>query len=187
MQVHGGMGFIEETGAAQHMRDSRIAAIYEGANGIHAIDLVLRKLPLAGGTTARSQIGWIHDVARAVSEKGGAAFGATAGRLSEATEALDRATRDMQTWLASDTELALAGASPYLRLFGLTLGGACLAKSGLAAAELAASGDSSELARVALARFYAEKLLPVSSGLARSIASGAAALAAYEAVLADAT
>jgi alkylation response protein AidB-like acyl-CoA dehydrogenase len=186
VQVHGGMGFIEETGAAQHMRDSRIAAIYEGANGIHGIDLVLRKLPLDGGATVRSQLCWIRDVARVVSERGGAAFGATSARLSEAVEALDQATRAMQKYLADDSESALAGASPYLRLFGLTLGGACLAKAGLAAADLAANGDSSELARVALARFYAEKLLPVAPGLNRIVASGAASLAAYETVLADA-
>jgi alkylation response protein AidB-like acyl-CoA dehydrogenase len=186
VQVHGGMGFIEETGAAQHMRDSRIAAIYEGANGIHGVDLVLRKLPLAGGATVRNEIGWIRDVSRAVCERGGPAFGATSARLSEASEALDQATRAMQKWLAEDSESALAGASPYLRLFGLTLGGACIAKAGLAAAELAANGDSSEIARVGLARFYAEKLLPVAPGLNRIVASGAASLRAYEAVLADA-
>jgi alkylation response protein AidB-like acyl-CoA dehydrogenase len=186
VQVHGGMGFIEETGAAQHMRDSRIAAIYEGANGIHGVDLVLRKLTLAGGATVRGEICWIHDVARAVSERNGGPFGATSARLSEAADALDQATRDMQGFLANDSDSALAGASPYLRLFGLTLGGACLAKAGLAAADLAAAGDSSETARIALARFYAEKLLPVAPGLARVVASGAGPLKAYEAVLADA-
>ncbi len=186
VQIHGGMGFIEETGAAQHMRDSRIAAIYEGANGIHGIDLVLRKLPLASGATARNEVNGIRDVARAVSERGGAAFGATSARLSEAAEALDEATRAMQIWLSSDTESALAGASPYLRLFGLTLGGACLARAGLAAEVLAREGDDSELARVGLARFYAEKLLPVAPGLNRIVASGAGAMKAYEFVLADA-
>ena len=186
VQIHGGMGFIEETGAAQHMRNSRIAAIYEGANGIHGIDLALRKLPLAGGATARNEVNGIRDVARAVSERGGAAFGATSARLSEAAEALDQATRAMQLWLSNDTESALAGASPYLRLFGLTLGGACLAKAGLAAQDLAREGDDSELARVALARFYAEKLLPVAPGLNRIVASGAGAMKSYESVLADA-
>ena len=186
VQIHGGMGYIEETGAAQHMRDSRIAAIYEGANGIHAIDLVLRKLPLAGGATARKEVGWIRDIARAVSDRSDAPFGAMSARLSEAAEALDQSTRAMQKWLAEDSESALAGASPYLRLFGLTLGGACLAKAALAAADLAAGGDSSEMARVALARFYAEKVLPVAPGLNRIVASGAAAMQAYEAVLADA-
>jgi alkylation response protein AidB-like acyl-CoA dehydrogenase len=185
VQVHGGMGFIEETGAAQHMRDSRIAAIYEGANGIQAIELVQRKLPLAGGDTVRRETSWIRDVVKAVAERGGVGFGATGARLSEAAEALDQATRDLQHWLKSDPASALAGASSYLRLFGLTLGGACLAKAGLAATGLAAAGDESELARVGLARFYAEKLLPVAPGLARVIASGAAPLQTYETVLAD--
>ncbi len=186
VQVHGGMGFIEETGAAQHMRDSRIAAIYEGTNGIHAIDLVLRKLPLAAGAVVRGEINGMRDVARAVSERGDAGFGATSARLSEAIDALDQATRAMQGFLTSDSQAALAGASAYLRLFGLTLGGACLAKAGLAAADLAAKGDGSEIGRIALARFYAEKLLPVAPGFNRIVASGAAAHAAYESVLADA-
>ena len=98
--------------------------------------------------------------------------------VARRSDALDQATRAMQRWLASDSESALAGASPYLRLFGLTLGGACLAKAGLAAAELAASGDPSELARVALARFYAEKLLPVAPGLNRGHRLGRRAAAA---------
>ena len=185
VQVHGGMGFIEETGAAQHMRDSRIAAIYEGANGIHGIDLVHRKLPLSGGETVRTEIAGIRAIAQAVEERGGEAFGATGARLAEATDALDRATRDMQRWLAGDQQSALAGASQYLRLFGLALGGACLAKAGLAAEALAADGNRSELGRVALARFFAEKLLPAAPGIATAIASGAGPLGAYEEVLAD--
>ena len=184
VQVHGGMGFVEETGAAQHMRDSRIAAIYEGANGIHGIDLVQRKVPLAGGETVREEIVGIRAIVRAV-EAAGEAFGATAASLSEATDALDQATRDMQQWLAGDQQSALAGASQYLRLFGLTLGGACLAKAGLAAEALAADGNRSELARVGLARFYAEKMLPAAPGIARAIASGAGPHQTYEAVLAN--
>jgi 3-(methylsulfanyl)propanoyl-CoA dehydrogenase len=184
VQVHGGMGFVEETGAAQHMRDSRIAAIYEGANGIHGIDLVQRKVPLAGGETVREEIAGIRAIAQAV-EAAGEAFGATAASLSEATDALDQATRDMQQWLAGDQQSALAGASQYLRLFGLTLGGACLAKAGLAAEALAANGNRSELGRVGLARFFAEKMLPAAPGIARAIASGAGPHQTYEAVLAD--
>ena len=184
VQVHGGMGFVEETGAAQHMRDSRIAAIYEGANGIHAIDLVQRKLPLAGGETVSEEIAGIRAVARAVDEAS-EAFGATAASLTEAADALDQATRDMQRWLAGDQQSALAGASQYLRLFGLTLGGACLAKAGLAAEALAADGNRSELGRVGLARFFAEKLLPAAPGIARAISSGAEPHRSYEAILAE--
>ena len=176
VQVHGGMGFIEETGAAQHMRDSRIAAIYEGANGIHAIDLVQRKLPLANGETVRNEIAQIRQVASDVAAKGGAGFGATAERLAEASDALEDSTRLMLDWLATDQNSALAGASQYLRLFGLTLGGACLAKAGLAAEALAESGNKTELGRVGLARFFAEKLAVAAPGLARAIASGGAPL-----------
>jgi alkylation response protein AidB-like acyl-CoA dehydrogenase len=185
VQVHGGMGFIEETGAAQHMRDSRIAAIYEGANGIHAIDLVQRKLPLAGGETVAQEIAVICAVAGAVAAQGSAGFGATAARLHEATGALEETTGTMRQWLASDPNSALAGATQYLRLFGLTLGGACLAKAGLAAEALAAKGDESELGRVGLARFFAEKLAVAAPGLARAIASGAMPLEPYEAILAE--
>jgi acyl-CoA dehydrogenase len=179
------MGFIEETGAAQHMRDSRIAAIYEGANGVQAIDLVQRKLPLANGETVADEIAGIRRVAADVDGRGGAGFGATAARLAEAADALEESTRLMRDWLAGDQNSALAGASPYLRLFGLTLGGACLAKAGLAAEALVESGDRSELGRVGLARFFAEKLAVAAPGLARAIASGGAPLEPYETILAD--
>jgi acyl-CoA dehydrogenase len=185
VQVHGGMGFVEETGAAQHMRDSRIAAIYEGANGIHAIDLVQRKLPLANGETVRNEIAQIRRVASDVAGRGGAGFGATAARLAEAADALEESTRRMLDWLATDQNSALAGASQYLRLFGLTLGGACLAKAGLAAEALANSGNKTELGRVGLARFFAEKLAVAAPGLARAVASGAMPLEPYEAILAE--
>jgi acyl-CoA dehydrogenase len=186
VQVHGGMGYIEETGAAQHMRDSRIAAIYEGANGIHAIDLVHRKLPLAGGETVKREIARIREVAGAVADRGTARFGATAERLFEAVDVLEETTHTMLRWLGRDQNAALAGASQYLRLFGIALGGACLAKAGLAAEALAADwDDESELGRVGLARFFAEKLSPAAPGLARAIASGAAPLEHYETILAE--
>jgi acyl-CoA dehydrogenase len=185
VQVHGGMGFVEETGAAQHMRDSRIAAIYEGANGIHAIDLVQRKLPLADGETVRKEIAGIRQVASDVGARGGGGFGATAERLAEAADALEESTRLTLDWLAADQNSALAGASQYLRLFGLTLGGACLAKAGLAAQELAEGGNETELGRVGLARFFAEKLTVAAPSLARAIASGGAPLDAYEVVLSE--
>ena len=185
VQVHGGMGYVEETGAAQHMRDSRIAAIYEGANGIHGVDLVQRKLPLAGGETVRNEIAGIRQVASDVAAKGGDGFGATAERLAEGADALEESTRLTLDWLKADQNSALAGASQYLRLFGLALGGACLAKAGLAAQALADGGEKSELGRVGLARFFAEKLAVAAPSLSRSIASGGAALEPYEAILAE--
>jgi acyl-CoA dehydrogenase len=172
VQVHGGMGYIEETGAAQFMRDARIAAIYEGTNGVQAIDLVTRKLSLSGGATAQREIAGIRAVIADVAARGGEAFGATAARLGEAADALERAT----TFLGNaPSEAALAGATAYLRLFGLALGGACLAKAGLA--EQGGGG------RVALARFFAEKLAIAAPGLAESVLSGAGALETYEAAL----
>jgi acyl-CoA dehydrogenase len=187
VQVHGGMGYIEETGAAQHMRDARIAAIYEGANGVQAIDLVQRKLPLSNGQTVAREIAGMRAVAADVAAKGGAAFGATGPRLVEAIDALDRATKFLSDKLGADTQDALAGATAYLRLFGLALGGACLAKAALAAQNLAAQGDASQLGRVALARFFAEKIATAASGLEVSILSGAGALEQFQAALAEAS
>src|SRR4051794_26900282 len=100
IQVHGGMGFIEETGAAQHLRDARIAAIYEGTNGIQAIDLTMRKLPLSGGTVVRAYLDELRATVKAVQATNDPAFGATAPRLAEAVDSLDRAT----TWLLGQIE-----------------------------------------------------------------------------------
>ena len=134
VQVHGGMGYIEETGAAQHMRDARIAAIYEGANGVQAIDLVQRKLPLSGGETSRAKSPACARSSADVAAQGGAAFGATALAAWRGDRRAGRARRKfMREALGARLQDALAGATPYLRLFGLALGGACLAKAGLAA------------------------------------------------------
>jgi acyl-CoA dehydrogenase len=187
VQVHGGMGYIEETGAAQHMRDARIAAIYEGANGVQAIDLVQRKLPLSGGQTALGEIVDMRAIAADVAATGGADFGETAPRLLEAIAALERATTFITDALGARMQDALAGASPYLRLFGLALGGACLAKAGLAAQKLSLQGDSSQLGRVALARFFAENIATGAAGLESAIRSGAGALEQYDAALAEAS
>jgi len=187
VQVHGGMGYVEETGAAQHMRDARIAAIYEGANGVQAIDLVHRKLPLSDGQAVAREIAGMRAVAAEAAATGGAAFGASAQRLVEAIDALERATRFLSDSLSVDTRDVLAGATLYLRLFGLALGGACVAKAGLAAQSLARRGDSSQLGRVALARFFAEKIAPAAAGLENAIRSGGGALDQYEAALAEGT
>ncbi len=165
VQIHGGMGYIEETGAAQFLRDARIAAIYEGTNGIQAIDLVTRKVPLAGGAAVAREIAFIRTLA--AKAQGRADFGASAQRLDAAADALERATSHLLQTLATDAPKALAGAYAYLKLFGLTLGAACLVKAGLA-------GDE---ARVALARFFAETLLTAAPGLAETVVSGAEALA----------
>ena len=168
VQVHGGMGFIEETGAAQHLRDARIAPIYEGTNGIQAIDLVTRKLPMSGGAAVSAYIGELRDTARAVSESNQPVFGRMGQRLTEAVDALETATTWMLGALKDNPDTALAGATPYLRLFALAGGGAALAKGALAAQP---AGDGA--VHVATARFFAENLCPAADGLAGTVMGGA--------------
>ncbi|WP_430910634.1 acyl-CoA dehydrogenase [Methylobacterium sp. sgz302541] len=187
VQVHGGMGFVEETGAAQHMRDARILAIYEGTNGIQAIDLVQRKLPLNEGATARAQIAAMRAVAEGVLKDGHAGFGHTAARLRAGIESLDRATSFQLAALRSNRpEEALAGATPYLRLFGLAQGAACLAAAGLASSRALKEGsdDPADSARIALARFFAENLLTAAGGLEQTVIEGGGFVGDAAAILA---
>ncbi|MEA2951833.1 MAG: 3-(methylsulfanyl)propanoyl-CoA dehydrogenase [Alphaproteobacteria bacterium] len=171
IQVHGGMGYVEETGAAQHLRDARIAPIYEGTNGIQAIDLVIRKLPQSGGATVKAHIGELRGTVAAVQAANDPAFGASGARLLEAVDALDRATQWMLAHVEKNPDAALAGATPYLRLFGLASGGCLLASEALAAQRL---GDGADAAgRISLARFFAENLVVAASGLERSVIDGA--------------
>jgi butyryl-CoA dehydrogenase len=176
VQVHGGMGFIEETGAAQHFRDSRILPIYEGTNGIQAIDLAIRKLPLSGGTTVRAQIAGMRATVTRLVKEATPALGLTAPRLREAIESLDRATSHMLRSATSNApDEALAGATPYLRLFGLTQGGASLADAALVASRAIVAGadDPAHAGRIALCRFFAENLLTAAPGLEDTVLSGA--------------
>jgi acyl-CoA dehydrogenase len=167
VQVHGGMGFIEETGAAQHYRDARIAPIYEGTNGIQAIDLVTRKLPMDGGAVVRGYLDELRRTVAAVKAVNDPAFGATGARLSDAVDSLDRAT----TWLlGASPDAALAGATPYLRLFASAAGGCALAEDALAGIRLA---DAEAASRVALARFFAENIAVQAGGLETTITEGA--------------
>jgi len=157
IQVHGGMGFIEETGAAQHLRDARILSIYEGTNGIQAIDLVTRKLPLSGGETVRRQIEAMRQIAGRLPQADCPSLQAAARQIGKAVDSLERATRFMLGALAEDaTEQALAGASPYLRLFATAQGGALLGTCALAAHRAASAGDNdpANAGRVQLARFF---------------------------------
>src|SRR6202162_3963806 len=179
VQVHGGMGYIEETGAAQHYRDARIASIYEGTNGIQAIDLVTRKLPLDGGKTVALYIDELRRTVKAVKASNAPAFGETATRLGEAIDSLERATQWLLAQKTSDT--TLAGATPYLRMFGHAAGGCMLAEQALAA--LRESGDGA--ARVALTRFFAENIAVQASGLERSVTEGAGSITDAQAALAD--
>ena len=179
IQVHGGMGYIEETGAAQHLRDARIFAIYEGTNGIQAIDLVTRKISQGNGDVVEALIADCRDTARAVHALNAPEFGRTGEKLAEATEAFARATRVMLDWLADNEQVkVLAGATPYLALFARAAGGAYLARIALAAHAEAAGGDTDprQAARIAIARFFAENLAVEASGLEQAVVSGGAVL-----------
>jgi hypothetical protein len=174
VQVHGGMGYVEETGAAQLFRDARIAQIYEGTNGIQAIDLVTRKIPLSGGAAVGAYLDELRATVAAVQATNDPGFGATAARLAAAVEDLARTTAWLLGKLEAEPEAALAGATPYLRLFGLAAGGCMLADEALAALRLA--GDTDAPARVAAVRFFAENLATATPGLAATVTEGAAAI-----------
>jgi alkylation response protein AidB-like acyl-CoA dehydrogenase len=169
IQVHGGTGYIEETGAAQYLRDARIFAIYEGTNGIQAIDLVTRKLRLSEGATFRRLLDEYAAIAAEVASLNRADFGRMGGHLIAAAKHLGATSEYLATALAEGRlKDALAGATPYLRLFGLTAGGSLLAKGALRAA---AAGDGAGW--IALARFFAETMLDETAALAASVTGGA--------------
>jgi 3-(methylthio)propanoyl-CoA dehydrogenase len=176
IQVFGGMGYVEETGVAQHFRDARIAPIYEGTNGIQAMDLVGRKLPMRAGGVVKD---FLADVAATV-EAGTAAGGdhaVIAAALGDALGALTESTDWLMANGLEDVRHALAGATPYLRQFGIVAGGWLLARSALVADELAA-GDGGGFdepfltAKRTTARFYATQLLPQAGGLTGAVTAG---------------
>ena len=175
VQVHGGMGFIEETGAAQHYRDARILPIYEGTNGIQAMDLVGRKLPLDGGKVVTDYIADLNRTVEEVRASNRREFGRMGERLKDAVAALAEATRFIGATLGRDPDSAMAAAVPYLRLFGLAAGGVYLAKGALAAARNGA-GNGHGAQPIAVARFFAEALATAAPGLKDSVVDGAAAL-----------
>lgn len=166
VQVHGGMGFIEETGAAALYRDARIAPIYEGTNGIQAIDLVTRKLPLGEGQHVHGYIGELGAIVDRL--KGVEGFGRSEKLLLEALDNLTEATRYLQEQLAGNSmQEVLSAATPYQRLISLVAGGAYLAQAALA-------GHDNE--RVALARFFAENMLGEVAALKERVLGGAESL-----------
>jgi alkylation response protein AidB-like acyl-CoA dehydrogenase len=176
VQVHGGMGYIEETGAAQLLRDSRIAPIYEGTNGIQAMDLVLRKVPIESGAVVSALIAEMaaeletmtpHDDLAQFREE-----------LAVAIQGLSETSRWLgERLIEGDLRSALAGASPYLRQFGIVLGGWLMARAAVAAL---GSPDGFEpgflTEKVSTARFYGEQLLPAANGLVPSVKAGASLL-----------
>jgi alkylation response protein AidB-like acyl-CoA dehydrogenase len=171
LQVHGGMGFIEETGAAQHYRDARIAPIYEGTNAIQAIDLAGRKLAMEGGSVLRALLDEIGATIAALADTGDAKLKSIAVRLEAATSA----SRDATTWLTQRNGQAdmFAGATAYLNLLGDTAGGWMLAKGALAAKRLDHDGDAYWRTKIALAHVFAESVLARVPGRAAAVKLGA--------------
>ena len=174
VQVHGGMGFIEETGAAQHMRDARIAPIYEGTNGIQAMDLLMRKLPMQGGELIAGYIAEVRALDAALADAGGD-FAAIRTNLTTAVDALEQASQWLLKTMADDPNGAAAGCSPYMKMFGLTAGGYLLAKGALAAKSMLAAGGSDNAFltdKIATARFFAEQLMPQAAAQLPAVTAG---------------
>ena len=174
IQIYGGMGYIEEAGVAQHYRDARIAAIYEGTNGIQAMDLVGRKLPMRGGEVLKDFLTMVALMDPALT-RGGEDLTAIRDQMGEAVTVLADTTSWVMRRGMEDPLNALAGATPYLRMFGLVAGGWVLSKSALAAHDHleAGTGDPELMrAKIATARFYAENLLPQVKGLAGAVTAG---------------
>lgn len=177
IQIHGGMGFIESSGAAQHLRDARIAAIYEGTNGIQAIDLVTRKITLSDGGAINDLIRDLMDVLDTLDESNREGFGNTGDHLSEALGAFERSSLFMIDAAKNRPAEALTAATAYQTLFGITLGGVALVKAALA------DQSASATRRIALAKFFAEQITPETSGLEKIVKDAASALSTIDAVL----
>jgi alkylation response protein AidB-like acyl-CoA dehydrogenase len=177
VQVHGGMGFVEETGAAQHLRDARILPIYEGTNGIQAIDLAVRKLPLDGGGTVRALLAEMKATADDVTKRNAPAFGKLGDKLGEAVAALTRATEWMGRNLAkgghAEMDAVLASATPYLRLFGITTGAHFLARGAIAGLR---TGQEADDESIALARFFAKNVAVEAVALEKIVIEGSESL-----------
>jgi len=181
VQIHGGMGFIEETGAAQHYRDARITSIYEGTNGIQSIDLVTRKLAANGGASVWALIDELGGIVKQVEASNDPAFGTTGAKLRDALGSLERASKWLLERVASAPNDALAGATPYLRLFGSTLGGCMLAGEALAAKSNGDAGDPQRY--VTVARFFAENITVQAGSLEKTVTDSAEAVNGADAVL----
>jgi 3-(methylthio)propanoyl-CoA dehydrogenase len=178
IQVFGGAGYIEETGVAQHYRDARIGPIYEGTNGIQAVDLVTRKVPIRAGAVVAGLLARIAATADDV-RAAGAALDPIGDRLADAHAALSEATDWLRANQRSDPYTALAGATPYLRMCGTVVGGWLLARSALAAQrclDQGRAGNGLLEQKIVTARFYCDQLLPQAAGLRAAVMAGPADL-----------
>jgi len=182
VQVHGGMGFIEETGAAQYYRDARILPIYEGTTAIQANDLVGRKTVRDGGATARAIAARMRATA-AEAAAGPADLAVIGARLAEATDAFEQVVDYMAANVKADIKGVFAGSVPYLKLAGIALGGWQMARAALAAERKLQAGDGDTgflRAKIATARFFADHLLTQASGYRAAIVDGGASVMALD-------
>jgi alkylation response protein AidB-like acyl-CoA dehydrogenase len=171
IQVHGGMGYIEETGAAQHLRDARITTIYEGTTAIQANDLIGRKIAREEGVTARAVIAEMRAVAAGLDGE----LAGIGARLTAAVDALEAAVSWIVANFSADPKGVHAGAVPFLHLFGIVAGGWQMGRAAAIARERLGSGDCDPFwaAKLASARFFADHFLTQAPGLAESVVDGA--------------
>jgi alkylation response protein AidB-like acyl-CoA dehydrogenase len=176
VQVHGGMGFVEETGAAQFMRDARITTIYEGTTGIQANDLMGRKIAREGGVTAKAVIAMMRETQAQVAAQSGAAFVSIAAALARGIDAVSSATDFIVANYGKDVRSVAAGAVPFLQLMGNVAGGWMMARAALVAQAKIAGGDADPFypAKIATARFFAEHVMAAAPGLAQEVIQGGA-------------
>ena len=177
VQIHGGMGFIEETGAAQYLRDARITTIYEGTTGIQANDLIGRKIAREGGATIKAVIGSMLQVDATLAQQEGEEFAAIHAGFARGVQALAEAATHIATNFSQDIKGVHVGAVPFLRLMGIVSGGWQMARAALVAQKQLASGAGEAgfcKAKITTARFFADHLLSQAPGLAATVLKGGA-------------
>ena len=185
IQVHGGYGYIEETGAAQHFRDARISPIYEGTNGIQAIDLVGRKIPMKNGAVIKELLNEIQQFSQGL-DGSSEEFVSIKKNLEEALVATEEATDWIFVRGAENPNDVMAGATPYLKMLGQLVGGWLLARQAVFAEEQVKNGsdkfDAEYLnSKIVTARFYAEQLLPIAGSQLNAVTAGSSDLYAMQA------
>ena len=180
VQIHGGMGFVEETGAAQYLRDARITTIYEGTTGIQAADLVGRKVGFEKGATASTVIAEMRKLDAELARSGNPDVAAAHENFKRAIDDLAGATQWVVGTFPKDPNAVAAVSVPYLKLWGTVAGGWLMARAALVAdSKLGAGGDADFYrTKIATARFYAEHILPQAYGLASEVTGGAASVLA---------
>jgi hypothetical protein len=177
VQVHGGMGFIEETGAAQHLRDARITTIYEGTTGIQANDLVGRKIAREGGATAKAWLAHLKAFDAELAQSGNADVKAIRAALAAGAVAVGESVDYIVANAGKDVMSAFAGAVPFLKLMGIVAGGWQMARAALVAEKKLGSGDKPfYAAKIATARFYADQVLVQAPALRDTVVKGASAV-----------